>query len=155
MDAVTVLYDDECGICTRLAAWLEVRPGMSVAPIDSGVGAVLLRDLSPAERIASVHVIEASGRRSSGGAALAPLLRRLPLGRFTATALEALPVASERLYRLVARHRRALSCLTRLGPCRVPTHQDRYKGAGCPEIGLSQGDRGRSTAPLCSRPGPE
>jgi predicted DCC family thiol-disulfide oxidoreductase YuxK len=126
MGALTVLYDDECGICTRLALWLEARPGMSVAPIDSDVGTMPLRDLSPAERIASVHVIDASSRRSSGGAALVPLLRRLPLGRFPVAAIETLPALGDGLYRLVARHRRTLSRLAGLDSCRVPKHEDRH-----------------------------
>lgn len=117
MGALTVLYDDDCGICVRLAGRLATRPGISVVPIDSEVGAVLLRDLSPAERAASLHVVDERGRRRSGGAALPPLLRQIPHAAFLAAAAEGLPGLAERGYRLVAHHRRTLSRLARLETC--------------------------------------
>ena len=46
----------------------------------------LLADLTPAERMASWHLISPTGVRRSGGAAVAPLLRLLPGGRVPAAA---------------------------------------------------------------------
>ncbi|RDI73416.1 hypothetical protein Gocc_2772 [Gaiella occulta] len=117
MGALTVLYDGGCGICVRLAGHVATRTGVSVVPIDSELGAVLLRDLSPAERAASVHVVDDRGRRRSGGAALPPLLRQLPHAAVLAAAAERLPGLADRCYRLVAHHRRTLSRLARLEDC--------------------------------------
>lgn len=100
-----MLYDEDCGFCTRLAARLADAPEIAAAPIGSPLGSLLLRDLSPAERYASVHVVDTLGRRRSAGAALPPLLRRLPGGRPVAAACEALPGLTEYGYQLVARNR--------------------------------------------------
>lgn len=105
MAEVTLLYDEGCGFCTRLAARLAKAPGIAAAPIGSPVGSLLLRDLSRVERYASVHVVDRIGRRWSAGAALSPLLRGLPGGRPVAAACDALPGLAEHGYRLVARNR--------------------------------------------------
>jgi predicted DCC family thiol-disulfide oxidoreductase YuxK len=114
MAALTVLYDEGCGFCTRVVQRLA-RPGrVDAAAIGSPLGSALLRDLTPEERYAAVHVVDPLGRRSSGGTALAPLARELPGGTYAAAVLEAFPGATERAYRLVARHRALVSKLTRL-----------------------------------------
>lgn len=109
MAEVTVLYDEGCRFCTTLAEWLDGFTGIAIAPIGSATGDLLLRDLSPGERYASVHVVDPLGRRRSAGAALPPLLRRLPAGRPVAALAEALPFPAERAYRLVAGNRALLS----------------------------------------------
>ena len=108
----TVLYDEGCGFCTRVAQRLARSRRVDIAPIGSPVGSVLLRDLTWAERYAVAHVVDALGRRSSGGAILAPLARTLRGGAPLAAALDAVPGATERLYGLVARNRRLVSRLT-------------------------------------------
>ena len=110
-----MLYDEHCGMCTALAAWLaEHGKGLSVAPIGSPTGAELLRDLSATERYASVHVVDDAGRRRSAGAAVPVVLATLPAGRPGAAIARRLPWASELGYRLVARHRGTISKLLRL-----------------------------------------
>jgi predicted DCC family thiol-disulfide oxidoreductase YuxK len=116
---VTVLYDEDCGFCTRLAVWLAGVPEITATPIGSTVGSLMLRDLSPAQRYASVHVVDGLGRRRSAGAALPPLLRKLPGGRPVAAACEAFPGLTERAYRLVARNRGLLSKVAGLLPKRL------------------------------------
>jgi predicted DCC family thiol-disulfide oxidoreductase YuxK len=111
---LTVLYDERCGFCTTVARRLAASPAIVAAPIGSDAGTVLLRDLAPAERAATVHVIDERGRRLSGGAALTPVLRRLPHGRVPARLLEALPAATEAGYRLVARNRGTVARLARM-----------------------------------------
>lgn len=109
MGHLTVLYDEGCAVCTALAAWLERRGrAVSVAPIGSAVGERLLRDLSPTERYASVHAVGALGRRHSGGAAVAPVLRALPGGRAAAAIAAALPRPTAAAYRLLAQRRATL-----------------------------------------------
>lgn len=111
---MTVLYDEGCGFCTDLAAWLARRPGLRVASIGSAEGVVLLRDLTPAQRYDAVHVVDADGRRRTGGAALPPVLRLLPYGGVPSGILAALPGATERAYRLVARQRGLVSRTARV-----------------------------------------
>jgi predicted DCC family thiol-disulfide oxidoreductase YuxK len=114
MAELTVLYDEGCGFCTRLAARLARRPHITAAPIGSATGSHLLRDLSPAERYATVHVVDATGRRWSGGGALPPLLRKLRGGSLVAAVCEVFPRPTHLAYRVVARHRGLVSSLTRL-----------------------------------------
>jgi predicted DCC family thiol-disulfide oxidoreductase YuxK len=103
-----VLYDETCGFCTALAGWLE-RRGVGIAPIDSATGAMFLRDLTHEERYASLHAIDASGRRTSGAAALPLILREVPGGRPAAVLCRLMPWPVGAAYRLVARHRVLIS----------------------------------------------
>ena len=114
MAELTVLYDEGCGFCTRVAHRLERSGRFDVAPIGSLLGSVLLRDLDPTERYAAAHVVDTLGRRSSGGAVLAPIARAFRLGALPAAAFDAFPRATERAYGLVARNRGLVSRVTRL-----------------------------------------
>ena len=105
MAELTVLYDEGCGFCTRVALWVARPPRIEIAPIGSPAGALLLRDLSDPERYATMHVVDAAGRRLSGGAALAPLARAIRGGAHLATALDAFPAVTDAAYELVARNR--------------------------------------------------
>ena len=105
---VTVLFDDECRLCTSLARLLESRDGVSLAPIRSARGDRLLGDLPVSERDASLHVVDENGVRRSGAAAL-PGLARFRGGRPAAWLLERFPGATGRVYALVARNRQRLS----------------------------------------------
>jgi acetyl esterase len=113
-DRAVVLYDGDCGFCVwLLAALLRLDRRRRLHPIalQRPQADELLAALAPAERLASWHLISASGERVSAGAALAPLLERLPGGRVPAAVLAALPRLSERGYRWTAEHRTLLSRL--------------------------------------------
>jgi len=111
---LTVLYDEGCGFCTAVAGWLaRFGRGLDVAPIGSATGERLLADLAAEERYATVHVVDASGRRRSGGAAVPPILALLPGGRIPSSVAAAFPHVTDRGYELVARNRRALSRVVR------------------------------------------
>jgi predicted DCC family thiol-disulfide oxidoreductase YuxK len=69
----------------------------------------LLMELTPAERMASWHLISPSGERRSGGEALPPLLHALPGGRLPAAVFARFPRLTARGYRWVAEHRSELS----------------------------------------------
>ena len=111
---LAILYDGECGFCAWGVAWLlrfdrarQLRP----VAIQSEEGARLLSELSEAQRLASWHA-RAEGRPvSSGGAALAPVLARLPMGGPLAAVARSLPRASESVYRRIAAHRVGLGRL--------------------------------------------
>jgi predicted DCC family thiol-disulfide oxidoreductase YuxK len=120
MATLTVLYDEECGVCTAAARWLEARAaGVEVAAIASARADHLLRDLEPADRYGGVHAVDRLGRRSTGGDAVAPILRALPHGRPAAALAAAFPAATGAGYRFLARRRRLGSRLLGLEACQA------------------------------------
>jgi predicted DCC family thiol-disulfide oxidoreductase YuxK len=107
-----VLYDADCGFCKWLLAGLlrwdravRLRPIALQRPEADD----LLADLTPAERLASWHLISPTGARRSGGAAVPALLRLLPRGRLPAAAFAQFPKLTDCGYRWVAEHRSQLS----------------------------------------------
>ena len=114
-----ILYDADCGLCTWLLSgllrWDRARQLRPVALARSEADE-LLAGLTAEERMASWHLISATGERHSGGAAVAPLLRLLPGGRVPAAVFARYPRSTERGYRWVAEHR---SQLSKLVPARV------------------------------------
>jgi predicted DCC family thiol-disulfide oxidoreductase YuxK len=106
--AVTVLFDRDCGFCRwsvgRLLAWDSAGRLLPVA-IQSDEGQQLLADLTSAERLASAHVIDAQGRRSSAGDGLAPVVEVLPGGRPLAALARRVPGLARAGYRAVAGRR--------------------------------------------------
>jgi predicted DCC family thiol-disulfide oxidoreductase YuxK len=112
--AVTVLYDRDCGFCRwsvgRLLAWdrgSRVRP----LAIQSAEGERLLADLTPEQRLASAHAIDAAGRRASGGDALAPIADVLPGGRALAALARRAPGLARVGYDAIAGRRPLLGRL--------------------------------------------
>lgn len=112
--AVTVLYDHDCGFCRwsvgRLLAWDRARRLRPVA-IQSDAGRRLLADLTPEQRLASAHAIDAAGRRASGGDALAPIAAVLPGGAPLAALGRRAPALARAGYRAVAGRRSLLGRL--------------------------------------------
>jgi predicted DCC family thiol-disulfide oxidoreductase YuxK len=112
--AVTVLFDRDCGFCRwsvgRVLAW-DRRGAVRPVAIQSVEGQRLLADLTPAERLASAHAIDAAGRRSSGGDALAPVMAALPGGAPLAALARRAPALARAGYRAVAGRRSLLGRL--------------------------------------------
>lgn len=107
-----VLYDADCGFCKWLLSGLlrwDRAERLNPIALQRPEADELLGELTPAERMASWHLISPTGERRSGGAALPPLIRLLPRGRLPATAVGLFPALSERGYRWVAAHRTVLS----------------------------------------------
>ena len=133
---MTVLYDEACGVCTALAGWLARHgDGLVVAAIGSELGELLLRDLTPAERYASVHAIDGAGRRRSGGAAVPVALDAVPFARPAAWLARRLPRATELAYCAFARHRGVVSQLFRISRARrraMDPPQSRAPARGAP-----------------------
>jgi predicted DCC family thiol-disulfide oxidoreductase YuxK len=110
--SLLVLYDRDCGFCAWMLALLLRRDRhrrLRPAPIQGPEGERLLAGVPRTERLASWHAVDAAGRRTSAGAALAEVLRRLPGGSAPAAVCRLAPGATERAYGWVARHRRLLS----------------------------------------------
>ena len=107
-----VLYDADCGLCKWLLSGLlrwDRAGNLQPLALQRPEAQELLIELSLSERMAAWHLISPAGERSSGGAALAVLLRSLPAGRYPAAVFACLPGATERGYRWVAEHRSQLS----------------------------------------------
>jgi predicted DCC family thiol-disulfide oxidoreductase YuxK len=122
-DGVILIYDDDCGFCRwsleRVLRWdrdRRVRP----IPLRSAEADRLLAGMAPERRAASWHLVTGDGGVASGGAAVAPLLRRLPGGGPLAAVAAALPGPTDAAYRLVATNRDRLGRL--LGERRCAVH---------------------------------
>jgi len=104
-----VLYDERCGFCrwcVGVLLALDRSHALRPVAIGSAEGRMLLADLDEEARWASWHLVDPGGRRTSGGAAVAPLLDLLPGGRAGAALARALPEpVVDGGYRLVVRHR--------------------------------------------------
>jgi predicted DCC family thiol-disulfide oxidoreductase YuxK len=103
-----VLYDADCGFCRWAMAWAlghDPRRALVGVPIQSQLGAQLLADLSPAERLDAAHVVRDDGTRDSGGVAAAEVLGVLPKTRALGRLARRLPAPTAALYGLVAAHR--------------------------------------------------
>ena len=109
-----LLYDSDCGFCrwcvARVLGWDRRRTLRPVA-IQGAEGAALLADLDDAARLASWHLIDGVGGRTSGGGAIAPLARSLPGGQPLALLAERWPRATDTADRAVVRRRGMLGRL--------------------------------------------
>ena len=117
-DAI-VLYDADCGLCRAslalILAW-DTSGRLRAVALQDEEADRLLAHLSPDERMASWHLVNADGTVRSGGQALAPLFGLLPGGRAPSALARRFPAAADHGYRWVADHR---SQLGRLIPARV------------------------------------
>ncbi len=110
-----VLFDGDCGFCLHgrdlLRQW-DLRDRLADDVIQRHAASTLA-DLTEDDQLASWHVVHPDGRRESGGAALAAVLERLPLGSLPARVLRAAPGPTEHAYAWVSAHRDAISRLLR------------------------------------------
>ena len=108
---ITVLYDEDCGFCRwsadELRRW-DTRGRLTFASIQSTKGAELLHAVPATERLDSMHAVAPDGRVWSGGQAVRAVLAELPGGGALASMAARFPGTTERIYRLVARHRNRL-----------------------------------------------
>lgn len=107
-----LLYDTDCGFCKSIVAGVlawDRHDRVAARAIQSVQAQTLLRDLSPEQQLASVHLITPHSERLSAGAVPAPLLRLLPGGALPAFVLARVPRLTSRAYDWVADHRSQLS----------------------------------------------
>ena len=84
-----LLFDDECGVCRRIASWVRAsalasgRATLDVRPI--GEDPAALRAIEPTldiwEAYETIHLVMPDGSLKRGGEAVAEVLRRLPSTR--------------------------------------------------------------------------
>ena len=124
----TVFYDAGCGFCRwsarRLQAW-DRAGRLRFAPLSSEEADERLAELSAEERAASWHLVDERGRLASAGAAVPPLLERLPFGKPLAGVAARFPRTTDRTYRWVADHRDLFGRLLPAGACvALPDRRD-------------------------------
>jgi predicted DCC family thiol-disulfide oxidoreductase YuxK len=110
----TLLYDPDCGFCkwtVTLALGRDRERTLQPLALGTAEADALLSDLTPAERLASFHLISPDGTRTSAGPAVPALLRLLRGGHVPAALFAALPRLTERAYWWVADNRSSLSRL--------------------------------------------
>jgi predicted DCC family thiol-disulfide oxidoreductase YuxK len=82
-----LLYNDECGVCRRIAAWVKTSargapggPALSIQPIgdDPSVLRSLNAGLDIWDAYETIHILMPDGSMKTGGEAVAEVLRRLP-----------------------------------------------------------------------------
>jgi predicted DCC family thiol-disulfide oxidoreductase YuxK len=137
-----VIYDEDCGFCRwsadRLRVW-DRHGALRFVPLGSREAADALGDVPPDERPTSWHLVEPDGRVESAGAAVAPLLRRLPGGSVPASLAAAAPATTERAYTFVARHRDALGRLLGRSACAVDPSAAGTRSSGSATPGQAPG----------------
>jgi len=109
-DRLTLVYDGECGFCTRSARWVERRDRagrISVRPSQEA-GLIERLGLSREEADRASWAVEAEGRKFEGAAAINRVLRELGAGwRLVGSLYELPPIrwVEDRYYGRVARRR--------------------------------------------------
>ena len=108
-----ILYDADCGFCRWALGWVlrwDRHGELEPIALQDPRAPKLLPGLDHEQRLASWHLVEPDGSVSSGGAAAAPLARRLPAGSPLAALFDAGPGVVDRAYRCISGSR------NRLGP---------------------------------------
>lgn len=121
---ILVLYDADCGICTRVACWLGRRDRdrrLDLEPLQAA--ASLAPDAPPtAELERALHVRATDGRWHRGGDAVLTALAALPRWRLLASLVRRTPLSLvvEPAYRLVAANRGLASRVLGAHACPLP-----------------------------------
>ena len=108
---LTILYDEACGFCRTMAGlvlMIDRRRRIGALGFGEAERRGVTAGIAPEALRLSWHAVDRRGRHASGGAALPPLLERLPGGRLPARLARTAPGLVDRSYRAVARRRRAL-----------------------------------------------
>jgi predicted DCC family thiol-disulfide oxidoreductase YuxK len=122
---VLVLYDADCGICTRSACWLARRDRdrrLELEPLQHA--ALVAPDAPPtADLLRALHVRATDGRWHRGGDGVLTALATLPRWRLLAGLVRRTPLTFlvEPAYRLVAANRGLASRLFGAEACPMPT----------------------------------
>src|ERR1041384_6320841 len=117
-----LLYDADCGFCRWSLDKIlardrdrRVRP----VPLQSAEADVLLKGMDRDRKMASWHLVTPEGTIYSAGAAVAPLMRVLPVTKGVAAIAGAMPPVTGIAYRLLSRNRTRLGKLIGSQACAV------------------------------------
>ena len=81
-----LLFNDECGVCRRIARWVRMSGETSIIERPIGDDADALRSLNPDldiwDAYATIHLLMPDGSMKLGGEAVADVLRSLPETRW-------------------------------------------------------------------------
>jgi len=124
----TVVYDGDCGFCTRSVSWLarwDRRGLLRFVRSQDAAALAALPPMAPAALAAAMHLVTPAGEVFAGAAGAPHILRLVPGGRALAALfrLPGVPALADRVYRLVARHRHRLPGAT--DRCDVEAGADR------------------------------
>ena len=120
MAKATLIYDNECPLCTRAAGWVAAhgtRDALDTLPCKSPARAERFPNISEQACMEAMQLVLPDGRVYSGDQAL-PLLLNLIRGWRWLAALFRIPgvsLLSPVVYRWIARHRQALSVIVGRG----------------------------------------
>lgn len=112
----TVLYDDECPLCTfqmKLLTWLDWFGVLSLIPVSSERAQALAPSISREDLLEAIHCIAKNGRIYRGARALRFVGMRLPLMVPMALVLwiPGVILIAEKVYQMISRNRLVLSRL--------------------------------------------
>ncbi|WP_229783577.1 thiol-disulfide oxidoreductase DCC family protein [Pilimelia anulata] len=133
-DPPVLVYDGDCGFCTRCAAFLRARVRPRAALVPSRAIDPAAYGLTAEQCAAAVQWCGPDGERAAGPVALARLLQRGNAAwRAVGTVLALRPVAALAWppYRLIARHRHRLPGSD--GTCGLPSATGRLRGVDPPD----------------------
>jgi predicted DCC family thiol-disulfide oxidoreductase YuxK len=126
--ALTVLYDADCRVCTRVAgrlAGLDRLGRLRLLPLQDAAlhGPPIDRLAAERDLAASLHVVDADGRWASGGEAMLRAWEQLPALRPLARAARTTLLAPlvEPAYGAFAAHRGRFAWLAGSFRCRAPS----------------------------------
>jgi predicted DCC family thiol-disulfide oxidoreductase YuxK len=123
-----VLYGEDCAFCrwssARLRAW-DRHGRLDFRSIQTAQRERRLDSLARDARYVSWHVVTPDGHVWPAGPAVPPLMRRLPGGRPLAALAERLPASTDRVHRLIARHRGRLGAFLGQQACAVDPGRSR------------------------------
>ena len=118
----TLVYDADCGPCTRfkrIIGFLDARRTLRFASLVDADNRGLLDTVPAARRHRSFHLVSPQGKVDSGANALPGLVALLPAGRLTSEAIDSSPL----IFRSVAFVYSVFSRLHDSGSCSYRDHQ--------------------------------
>lgn len=88
MTTPVLLFNDECGVCRRIASWVVKSADARIEVRPIGDDPAALRAIAPGldiwDAYATIHLLMPDGTMKLGGEAVAEVLRRLPNTRWFA-----------------------------------------------------------------------